>query len=151
VARYAIDAKTLVQIVAEGLPVHAGHQLVSAGWVRSEALSLLFEDVARGRLPEGEALRLHERLTEVKLRLLGDRVSRRAAWIMARDHGWGRTHEAEYIAVAELQADALVTIDPKLAEMAVGLVPLAPMEALSRPPEPGDVTGDRAGSAGPWS
>jgi hypothetical protein len=41
--------------------------LVAPNAVRSEALSLLYGQVRRGELREDEALRLHERLTEVKI------------------------------------------------------------------------------------
>jgi hypothetical protein len=58
------------------------------------------------------ALQIHERLTELKMRLLGDRVSRGTAWKLAREHDWDSLREAEYHAIARLQADALVTIDP---------------------------------------
>ena len=66
------------------------------------------------------------------MRLLGDRVSRRTAWRIALDNGWETTFDAEYLAVAKLQADALVTIDAELATKADGVVPLAPVEALER-------------------
>ena len=59
------------------------------------------------------------------MRLLGDRVSRRAAWRIAMDHDWSTVLDAEYLAVAKLQADALVTLDPELARKAAGVVPLA--------------------------
>ena len=65
------------------------------------------------------------------MRLLGDRVSRRVAWRSARDHGWDTTYEAEYLAVALLQADALVTIDPALAAKDANLVPRAGLDALT--------------------
>lgn len=77
------------------------------------------------------ALQHHERLTELKMRLLGDRVSRRTAWKIAREHGWETTYDAEYLAVAKLQADALVTVTAGLAAKATDVVPLAPLEALS--------------------
>jgi predicted nucleic acid-binding protein len=41
--------------------------------------------------------------------------------------------DAEYLAVTRLQADALVTVDPELAAKAEGVVPLAPVTALSTP------------------
>jgi hypothetical protein len=44
------------------------------------------------------------------MRLLGDRVSRRTACKITREHGWETTYDAEYLAVAKLQADALVTV-----------------------------------------
>ena len=44
-ARYVIDAPTLVHIVDAGLPVDPGHQLVAPNSIRSEALELLLRDV----------------------------------------------------------------------------------------------------------
>jgi predicted nucleic acid-binding protein len=67
----------------------------------------------------------------VKMRLLGDRVSRRTAWRIAREQGWDSMGDAEYLAVTRLQADALVTIDEALARRADGIVPVAPLDALS--------------------
>lgn len=75
----------------------------------------------------------HERLTSMRLRLLNDRVSRRAAWDIARAKGWDSLRDAEYLAIARLQADALVTIDEHLAEAARGVVPVASLNELQRP------------------
>ena len=128
--RYVIDAPTLLHIVANDVRVASGHQVVAPNLIRSQALALLLEAVRRGDLTEKVALQHHERLTELKMRLLGDRVSRRTAWTIAREQGWGTTYEAEYLAVTKLQADALVTVDPALAAKAEGIVSLAPLEAL---------------------
>jgi predicted nucleic acid-binding protein len=129
--RYVIDAPTLLHLITEGVEVNPQHQLVAPNLIRSEALALLYAAVRRGDLTEPEALRHHERLTELKMRLLGDRVSRRTAWKIAREQGWDTTLDAEYLAVTRLQADALVTIDPALAEKARNVVPVAPLEALT--------------------
>jgi predicted nucleic acid-binding protein len=129
--RYVIDAPTLVHLVANDVQVSPRHQLVAPNVIRSQALCLLFEAVRRGDLTETLALQHHERLTELKLRLLGDRVSRRTAWKIAREQGWETTYDAEYLAVTKLQADALVTVDPALAAKAKDLVPLAELEALT--------------------
>jgi predicted nucleic acid-binding protein len=135
VTRYVVDAPTLLQLVAEDVHLDPQHQIVAPSFIRSEALSLLFDAAHRGDLTEEEALQRHERLTELKMRLLGDRVSRRTAWRIASEQGWASTREAEYLAVTKLQADALVTVDPALAAKAQGLVPIAPFRALtaSRP------------------
>jgi predicted nucleic acid-binding protein len=130
-ARYVVDARTLLRIVSAGVQIHPDHQLVAPNSVRSQALSLLYDQVRQGQLAEAEALRLHERLTEVKMRLLGDRVSRRTAWHIAREQGWHAIGDAEYLAVTRLQADALVTIDDSLARRADGIVPLASLDALT--------------------
>jgi len=129
--RYVIDAPTLLHLVAEGVEVSPEHQLVAPNIIRSQALSLLLASVRQGDITEEVALRHHERFTELKMRLLGDRVSRRTAWRIALENGWATTFDAEYLAVAKLQADALVTIDAELATKADGIVPLAPVEALS--------------------
>jgi hypothetical protein len=75
-------------------------------------------------------MELHERMTETKMRLLGDRVSRRTAWQMALEHGWPTVQVAEYIAVATLQADALVAEDLELAAKSAGIVQLAKLTDL---------------------
>ena len=130
-ARYAIDARTLLYIVANDIEIDPDHQLVAPNLIRSQALTLLLADVRSGNITEQVALQHHERFTELKMRLLGDRVSRRTAWKIALAHGWDTTFDAEYLAVCQLQADALITIDPTLAAKADGIVSLAPLEMLS--------------------
>jgi predicted nucleic acid-binding protein len=130
VARYVIDARTLLHLVTDNVVVSSAHQLVAPNLIRSQALDLLFAAVRDGEITEAVALQRHERLTEMKMRLLGDRVSRRTAWKIAGEQGWDTTFDAEYLAVCKLQADALVTIDPELAAKAADIVPLAPLTAL---------------------
>ncbi len=130
-ARYVIDPPTLLHLVANDIRVKTRHQIVAPNIIRSQALSLLFQAVGSGELTEDLALQHHERITELKMRLLGDRVSRRTAWNIAREQGWETTYDAEYLAVTKLQADALVTINPVLSAKAKDVVPLAPLEALT--------------------
>ena len=129
-ARYVIDAPTLLHIVADDVRVSSAHQLVAPNLIRSQALDLLLAQVCSGEITDAVAMQRHERLTEMKMRLLGDRVSRRTAWTIAREQGWDSTGDAEYLAVCKLQADALVTIDPVLGAKAAGIVPVAPIAAL---------------------
>lgn len=131
VTRYVIDAPTLLHIVAEAIEVDQSHQLVAPNLIRSQALALLLAQVRADEITEAVALQRHERITELKMRLLGDRVSRRTAWKIARERGWDTTFDAEYLAVCRLQGDALVTIDPGMAAKAADIVPTAPVEALS--------------------
>lgn len=130
-ARYVLDAPTLLHVVTTGLVVHADHQLVAPGTLRSQALGLLYAAVTRGDTTEREALRLHEQVTEVRVRLLGDRMSRRTAWRIATEHGWEGLVEAEYAAVTRLQADALVTVDRAMRRRMAGIVSVARVEALT--------------------
>jgi predicted nucleic acid-binding protein len=132
VTRYAIDAPTLLCIVTEELAIHGAHQLVAPNSIRSDALTSLLGRVRRDELSDKQARELHTRMTELKIRTLGDRVSRWTSFQIAREHGWETTYDAEYIAVAKLQADALVTVDEELARKAEGIVPVEPLEALTR-------------------
>jgi predicted nucleic acid-binding protein len=131
VTRYAIAAPTLLHIVTEQLAINPEHQLVAPHAVRSQALTLLLGRVRSGELSEKDAGELHTRLTELKIRVLGDRVSRATSFKIANEQGWETTFDAEYLAVTLLQADALVTVDPAMAKLADGLVPLAPVTALT--------------------
>lgn len=83
-----------------------------------------------GEISEAAALQRHERLTEIKMRLLGDRVSRRTAWKIAAPARMDTTFDAEYLAVCKLQADALITIDGAPAAKGAHIVPLATLAAL---------------------
>ena len=128
--RFVIDPPTLVRLARERIDVSPDHRLVAPNSLRSGALEILLGEVRSGALTDREALGLHDRITEVKVRLLGDRVSRRAAWDIAREHDWDTLAMAEYLAVAQLQADALVTVDPGLARLAAGVVPVARLADL---------------------
>jgi predicted nucleic acid-binding protein len=129
-ARYVIDAPTLLHVLDRAIAFDPSHQLVAPSSIRSEALQLLFDAVRRGERTESEALAIHEQITATKMRLLGDRVSRTTAWRLAREHGWDALRDAEYVAVTRLQADALVTVDLDLLAKARGVVPLERLEAL---------------------
>lgn len=128
--RYAIDAATVLRVLEEGAIPDARHQLVAPAVVRSEVLTALFADVRGGRLSEKEARTRLESLAELRMRLLGDRVSRVTAWKIATDAGWPQIGPAEYLAVAVLQADALVTENEQLIAAAAGRVPIAQYEDL---------------------
>jgi predicted nucleic acid-binding protein len=128
--RYTIDAPAAVRLVREGLTVAAEHKLVAPSLLRSQALSLLYREVRRGETAKADARALLDGITTMRIRLLGDRVSRAAAWRVAEQLDWDDTVTAEYIAVAQLQADAFVTLDAELARRVEGVVTLAPFEAL---------------------
>ena len=68
------------------------------------------------------------------MRLLGDRVSRRTTWKIAREQGWETTYDAEYLAVTKLQADALVTVNPALAAKARDVVSASTPRSAQRGP-----------------
>ena len=125
VTRIGIDAPTLLRLARSDRRPHAAHQLVAPNSVRSRAMELLLHEVRAGQITEHEALQVHDRMTELKVRLLGDRVSRRVAWGHARRTDATDLTRAEHLAVAELQADVLLTSDPQMRTMALHVVPLA--------------------------
>lgn len=104
--RFVIDPAALLAFLEQDRPLPAQHQLVAPNAIRSQALELLLGAVRDGQLSDADVRLLHERLTELKMRLLGDRGSRWAAWCLAREHGWEDLRQAEYLAITRLQADA---------------------------------------------
>ncbi len=128
--RFVVDAPTLLHLVDNEMTVSPSHKLVAPNSIRSEAMQLLLRDVRLGDRTERDALETHERVTELKMRLLGDRASRGMAWRIARDHDWATLRDAEYLAIVHLQADALVSVDPDLEARAKDIVPTAPLDDL---------------------
>jgi predicted nucleic acid-binding protein len=129
-ARYVIDAPTLLRLIEPDVEVDPSHQLVAPNSIRSEALQLLLDQVRSGTRSDADASEAHERMTGMKLRLLGDRVSRGTAWRIARDHDIPSLRDAEYLAITRLQADAFVTVDADTARRAAGIVATASFESL---------------------
>ncbi len=130
--RYAIDALTAIRIVRDGVVVPDEHQLVAPKSLQTQALSQLYREVRAGSLDREAAREILDGITTMRIRLLGDRVSRGQAWRIAEDLNWDDTTNAEYVAIAKLQADALVTLDEDLAREVAGIVAIAPFEALLR-------------------
>jgi predicted nucleic acid-binding protein len=128
--RFAIDAPVALRLVRERLTVPGEHQLVGPTVLRSQALAGLYAEVRRGEMSRREGRSLLDGIARMKIRLLGDRVSRVTAWRIAEQLDWDDIGRAEYLAVAQLQADALVTLDPGLVAAASGLVPVVEFGAL---------------------
>ena len=130
--RYAIDAAIALRLIRDASDADRRHQLVAPSVLRSHALSLLYRDVRDGRITEEEGRQQLEALAAMKIRLLNDRVSRATAWKIAAGLGWNDIGLSEYLAVASLQADALVTENDELTAAASGIVRLAAYDDLAR-------------------
>jgi predicted nucleic acid-binding protein len=98
--------------------------------LRSQTPSALHEAVHGGEIPSAVALDRLTRIWATQIRLLGDAVLRRRAWALAEQLGWAETSDAEYVALTQLQADAFVTLDAKLARRVERIVPTATIDAL---------------------
>ena len=130
--RFVVDSTAAIHIAKSHVEIPAKHELLAPTLLRSQTLSALHEAVHRGELGASEARDLLTRVGPpgLKIRLLGDAVLRRVAWELADQLGWASTYEAEYLALARLQADAFITLDRDLARNAEGIVPLASIDAL---------------------
>lgn len=128
--RFVIDADAALRIVETGVEPAPGHTLLAPTLLRSHVLDVLYRWVRQGVLTEEAGLGLNQRFAKLKIRYLGDAVLRRRAWALAARAGMDGTANAEYLALTQLQADALIAGGAELRGQAGGLVTLAPFEAL---------------------
>lgn len=129
--RYVIGPDVALHLAAHGTVIPAEHRLVAPTLIRSQVLSLLYRAVRDGELTRKDAERRLDHIRGLRIRLLGDRVLQSTAWTVAERLGWADTLDAEYVALTQLQADALVTLDPRIADAARELVTVAPVEVLT--------------------
>jgi predicted nucleic acid-binding protein len=128
--RYVIDAEVAIRLARDKAVVRGEHQLVAPTLIRSQVLTRLYQAVRRGEMAREDAARHLDYVRALRLRLLGDRVLQSVAWRVADQLGWADTYAAEYVALTQLQGDAFVTLDTKLARAVQDLVTVAPIEAL---------------------
>ena len=129
--RYVVDLASAIAILTQGIPIPARHELLAPTLLRSQVLDHLFQQVRAGRLPQAKALSLNARFAALEVRYLGDAVLRRRAWDIAQEHAMASTFEAEYLALTQLQADALIARDKRFARLARKVVLVASLGALA--------------------
>jgi len=128
--RYVIGPDVAIRLAQEQAVIRDEHQLLAPTLIRSQLLSLLFQAVGRGELTKKDAEQRLDYVRGLQMRLLGDRVLQRVAWKIADQLGWSDTFDAEYVALTQLQADALITLDRHLAHAVKDLVTVASIDAL---------------------
>lgn len=128
--KFVLDASAALHVASAEIEVSGKHKLLAPTLLRSQTLSTLHEAVQRGELTADVAREQLSRIGKLPIRLLGDAVLRRRAWEIADQLGWATTYDAEYVALTQLQADAFVTLDKKLARSVKGIVDTAPIDAL---------------------
>ena len=128
--KFVVDSGVVLQLASEETEIPTEHELLAPTLLRSQTLSVLHEAVHNGEIPADVARDRLRRIQALPIRLLGDAVLRRRAWDLAEELGWAETYDAEYVALTQLQADALVTLDAKLARRVRGIVPTATIDAL---------------------
>jgi predicted nucleic acid-binding protein len=128
--RFVVDCDVVLRLASEEVEVGAEHELLAPTLLRSQTLSALHAAVHRGELSRDVARERLARARALRIRLLGDAVLQRRAWEIADRLGWAETYTAEYVALTQLQADALVTLDDELARRLDRIVPTATIDAL---------------------
>jgi predicted nucleic acid-binding protein len=129
--KYVIGPDVAIRLARDEAVIGEEHQLLAPTLLRSQLLSLLYQAVNRGEIARADAQRWLDYVRGLRIRLLGDRVLQSVAWKVAAQLGWPDTFDAEYVALTQLQADALITLDPGLAHAVKDLVAVAPIEALT--------------------
>lgn len=122
---YVIDAPAAIRLAEAAWS--GPDQLLAPTLLRSQTLSQLHADVVAGRRDGADAFALLRRVDGLPVRLLGDRVLRRNAWRMADQLGWAQTEAAEFVALARLHGDALLSGAPHLYTGADALVRIVPV------------------------
>ncbi|MFL5911761.1 MAG: type II toxin-antitoxin system VapC family toxin [Gaiellaceae bacterium] len=128
--RFVVDASAVLHLASTDAKVLDKHKLLAPTLLRSQTLSALHEAVQRREISADVARGRLKRIGQMPIRLLGDAVLRRRAWDIAEQLGWASTYDAEYVALTQLQADVLVTLDAELARSVKGIVETASIDAL---------------------
>ena len=130
--KYVIGPDVALRLAQEEAVIAGEHKLLAPTLLRSQLLARLYRAVRQGEMTKADADRFLGYMRRLRIRLLGDRVLQSVAWKIADRLKWPDTFDAEYIALTQLQADAFITLDRKLASAVKDLVVLAPPEVLSR-------------------
>jgi predicted nucleic acid-binding protein len=128
--RFVVDSSAVLHLASADIEVPDKHKLLAPTLLRSQTLSDLHEAVQRAEIPADVARDHLARIGRMPIRLLGDAVLRRRAWVLADQLGWAQTYNAEYVALTQLQADAFITLDKELARSIKGIVETASIDAL---------------------
>lgn len=88
--------------------------LVGPPLLWSEARSTLHLQATKGEIAVERAEHLHERLNAAPIQRLDPPNLGPETWRIADELGWGRTYDAEYVALAKLLDCRLVTLDNRL-------------------------------------
>jgi predicted nucleic acid-binding protein len=128
--KYVIGPDVVLRLAQEQAQLPNDHPLVAPTLLRSQVLALLYQAVRHGTITKQHAGAPLAYVRGLRIRLLGDRVLQSVAWTIADQFGWPDTFDAEYVALAQLHADAVITLNADLASTVQHLVRVAPFEAL---------------------
>ena len=113
----------------------------------SEARANLHLALVNGEITTEEATTMHERLDNCPVARKDPPALGRQAWALAEELGWGRTYDAEYVALAKILGCQLVTIDGRLRRGADRLGFVIGPEELTPTTDTQETTGTSRSSA----
>jgi predicted nucleic acid-binding protein len=91
-----------------------GDDLASVPLMWSEARAGLHLKLHKGEIGREDAEVIHARLERCPVERMDPPELGAEAWRIAEDLGWGRTYDAEYVALAKILDCHLVTLDIRL-------------------------------------
>jgi predicted nucleic acid-binding protein len=91
-----------------------GDELASIPLMWSEARASLHLALLKGEIGRDDGEIIHDRLEICPVPRLDPPELGREAWRLAEEFGWGRTYDAEYVALAMLLDCRVVTLDTRL-------------------------------------
>jgi len=128
--RYVIGPDVAIRLAHDKAVIRREHQILAPALLRDQVLSLLYQAVRREEMTRKDAERRLFYAQGMRIRLHEDYPLQKSAWLVAEQLGWSDTFDAEYVALTQLHADALITLDRQLAQAVKDLVTVAPIEAL---------------------
>ncbi len=112
---FVVDASVAVaSLVEEGGLERLGGDLIAPPLMWSEARATLRLQVWQSRVPVQDGEVMLDRLERLDVARRAPARLGREAWAVARELGWARTYDAEYVALARLTGRRVVTLDGRL-------------------------------------
>ncbi|WP_353864929.1 type II toxin-antitoxin system VapC family toxin [Svornostia abyssi] len=112
---FVVDASVAVaSLVEDGGLKRLGDDLIAPPLMWSEARATLRLQVWQGRVPVQDGELMLDRLERLDVAPRAPARLGREAWAVARELGWARTYDAEYVALARLTGRRVVTLDGRL-------------------------------------
>lgn len=126
-----LDASVAVQLAASrrGFAGLGENDLVSPSLLWSETVSALREAVWRGAASQELADAALSAFLAAPIELRSPDGLYHRAWMLAAQLGWAKTYDAEYVALAQILAIPLLTLDARLRRRVDGVVEtIAPID-----------------------
>jgi len=91
-----------------------GDALANVPLMWSEARASLHLQISKSEIGRDDGEIIHDRLEHCPVERVDPPGLGKEAWRLAEEFGWGRTYDAEYVALAKLLDCRLVTLDARL-------------------------------------